>query len=275
MTIEGFKAWLVARGRTPETAQGYAGDVTAAQLHPGGPLGRLRMKSLAPKTLRRVMASLRAWCKYTHDTVLLEQLSDIRLPPPNRKIPKMPLTKEQWKALVLEINAAAYISHAERAVLGVMIVRGLRIGDLLRLERKQVLEAVRTGELVYKGKGSKLIQVGTKTFIHYLQLLAKEDDWNTVSDLISASGKPKSSAQQISRALKSVGEKAGISRKDLYPHRLRRSYAVMFLEAAGGDLEKLRAHLSWADLSTAAMYSDHNKKDLLEKLSEDMLKGLK
>lgn len=274
MTFESFKQWLIARGRTPETASGYASDVMAAQLHPGGPLGRLRMRTLAPKTLRRTMASLRAYCKFTKDAVLLEQISDIRLPPPARKLVKVPLTKEQWLAVVKEINAADYLSHPERAALGIMSVRGLRVGDVLRLERAKVVEAVRTGELSYKGKGSKWIICGTKAFSAYLELFAREDDWEYVCDLISVSArgnKMKSAGQQLSRALKTVGEHIGISRDDMYPHRLRRTYATEFLAAVGGDLEKLRQAMKWSDIQTAAGYADHSRTKELENIGDNLL----
>lgn len=280
MTIDNFKKWLVARGRTEETAQGYASDVLAAQTHPQGPLGRLRMRTLAPKTLRRTMASLRAWCKFTKDATLLEQISDIRLPPPARKIIKEPLNREQWLAVVKEINQAEYLSHPERAALGIMATRGLRVGDVLRLERAKVQEAVRTGELAYKGKGSKWIQVGVQSFKAYLELLAREEDWEYVRDLISISKKgsrQKSAGQQLSRALKQVGERVGISAADMYPHKLRRTFATAFLEAVGGDLEKLRQMMSWNDISTAAGYADHGRKNELEAIGDNLLliKGAK
>lgn len=274
MDIEGFKKWLIDRGRTQETADGYGSDVMAALLHPQGPLGRLRQRSLAPKTLRRTMASLRSWCKYSKDGTLLEQIGDMRLPPPERKVIKNPLTKDQWLALVKEINSADYVSHPERAVLGIMAVRGLRIGDVLRLERPKVLEAIRTGELSYKGKGSKWIIVGVRAFKAYLELMAREDDWEYARDLISISkngNRQKSAGQQISRALKQVGEHIGIAREDLYPHKLRRTYATEFLNAVGGDLVKLKEQMSWSDVSTASGYADHSKKKELEDIGDTLL----
>lgn len=273
-TIQEFKKWLVARGRTEETAAGYAGDVMACQLHPQGVLGRLRMRTLAPKTLRRTTAALRAWCKFTKDGVLLEQISDIRLPPPERKVQKNPLSKEQWLAVVKEINSADYLSHPERAALGIMAVRGMRVGDVLRMQRDKIAEAMRLHELSYKGKGEKWIQVGTKSFHIYLELFHREDDWEFVRDLISISRKgnrQKSAGQQLSRALKQVGERAGIPAKDMYPHRLRRTYATEFLNATGGDLVKLKEQMRWSDISTAAGYADHSRKKELEDIGDSLL----
>src|SRR5688572_26872395 len=104
--LEEFRNWMLKRNRDPETVDGYAADIRLCYLD-NDPLDTLRRKNLAPKTLRRKVAALRAWCKFNKDAELLEKIQDIQLPPPQRKIPKAPLTIEQWSALVEELDTDA------------------------------------------------------------------------------------------------------------------------------------------------------------------------
>lgn len=271
-TVPGFKTWLVSRGRDPDTATGYGSDVLLCLVHPRGLLGRLRERNLAPKTLRRTLASLRAWAKYSNDAALSKQLGDIKLPPPNRKVVKIPLTKDQWQNLILEIDRADYLSPAERAAIGIMACGGLRIGDVLRMTKSEVLNGIASGVLIYEAKGRKRLEVGTKSIKIYLDILAKYENWEKVHDLVTTRAKrlQSSGTQQLSRCLKEVGEKIGIPSNEMYPHRLRRTYATYFLEAVGGNLEKLRAKMSWSSLATAASYADHHAREELDSIADGM-----
>lgn len=279
--IQNFKNWLIERNRDEETAEGYASDVRLCFNHPQAPLGRFRDPELAPKTLRRSMAAMRSWCKFNKNTELLEKLMDLKLPPPARKVAKVPLTRAEWEELMEEIDneARAYLSPAERAVIGIMAVRGLRVGDVLRMTRVDLLNGKRTGVLSYEAKQGKRLEVSIKPLEDYVDWLLKDEGWVRVRDLIStrASEKTKQSSatQQISRALKTLGDKLGIPEKELYPHRLRRTYAVHFLNAAGGDLSKLQGHMSWSNIGTAAQYVDHSRREELDAIASAMIKRKK
>jgi integrase len=67
-----------------------------------------------------------------------------------------------------------------------------------------------------------------------------------------------------------LAEAAGIPPSELTPHRLRRTYAVHFLDGVGGDLEKLRQHMGWASIATAAQYVDHSRREELDAVAEQV-----
>lgn len=276
-TVPGFKEWLVSRNRDPDTAEGYGSDVMLALNHPKGILGRLRERNLAPKTLRRTLASLRAWAKYSKNEDLTKNLSDIRLPPPNRKVAKLPLSKEEWELVIAEIDRADYLSSAERAALGIMAMRGLRVGDVLRMTYEEIARGVASGVLTYEAKGRKRIEVGIKSIRGYLELLLGYQNWERVHDLISTRAKQRqsSASQQISRAIKEVGKKVGIPPQEMYPHRLRRTYATYYLGATNGNLEQLRSHMSWSSITTAAGYADYHERETLESIADSLHPGKK
>jgi len=276
--LPAFKNWLIERGRNIDTADGYASDIRLAYNDVQPPLGRLRNHDLAPKTLRRTMAALRAWCKYAKDGTLLEKLIDIRLPPPSRKIAKIPLTRDLWDELVEELDSAgSYLSPAERAVIGIMAVRGIRVGDVLRMRYEDLKRAKSIGVLSYEGKQNKRLECNLKPIEEYIDLLLKEKNWGRVRDLVSPrarteNSKQSSAAQQVSRCLKILGEKIGIDPKELHPHKLRRTYATHYLAAAGGDLNKLQIHMGWSNIGTAAGYTDYHRMEELDAIADSMRK---
>lgn len=273
--IQDFKDWLTMRGRDPETAEGYALDIKLSYVT-DDPLIRLRNPELAPKTKRRTMAALRAWCKFNKDNELLEKLMDFRLPPPERKITKVPLSREEWEELIDEVDKASYIAPNVRAALGIMAVRGTRVGDVLRMTREELVRGKASGYLIYEGKRKKRYEISIKPILEYVDVLLKSEGWKHVRDLISLRSKGKdstkqsSAAQQVSRALKLVGEKIGIPPEQLHPHRLRRTYAVEFLKATGGDIVKLQSHMQWATINVAAGYVDHDRRSELDAISDGM-----
>lgn len=278
-TLPNFAKWMELRGRDPGTVDCYVSDLQICMSHPKGMLGRLRERGLAPKTIRRTAASIRAWIKYSGDTDLLAQLEDILLPKADRVTVKTPLEPYQWKALVDVIDTSYDVPAAERAVLGMMALRGFRIGDVLRMTWGDISTAQRTGRLGFQAKKKKRMDFNCANFSKYIDMLLADDrQWNTVADLIATrTGKIKTASARmaVARTLKSLGEKVGIPAKDMYPHRLRRTYAVMYLDAVGGDLQKLKMHLDWADIATAASYADHDRGQELDNVAANMLETLK
>ncbi len=69
-----------------------------------------------------------------------------------------------------------------------MTLRGLRCGDVLRLGRKELLEARRTGSLRLVAKGERLVHVNAEPIRESIEnLIAKPwKDAETVGDLITS-----------------------------------------------------------------------------------------
>jgi integrase len=261
--IDGFGEWLLDHGLVPGTVKVYTGDVAIA-LSKGGLLARLRSDDLAPKTKRHILAAARHWCEYTGDVALTKALKRLRLPPPRRKTAKVPLPRQSLFDLVDEIYRADYLSRPMRGVLGMLATRGLRCGDVLRLRRDDLLRAKESGTLSYEAKGRKRIEYRLlKTWRKSLVLLADHPgDWEQVDELVapraSPAGRRAAAARAVERTLVRVGVHVGVL--NLYPHRLRRTYAVEYLKALVGDPEalmKLTQHMGWASMATAMEYVDH------------------
>lgn len=262
--LESFRSYLGEFGLSSGTIEGYARDLKIA-FDAGGFIERLRDDSLAPKTRRRILAAGRHWASFDDDENLTKQLKKLRLPPPRRKKPKVPIERIGLFDVIDEIEKADYLDVPMRSVLLLMTKRGLRCGDALRIQKSEVVGALSTGTLSFLAKGKRQLEYRVlKTFKKALVDLAKQDGkWQLVDQLIAPHTKDpevrrKTAAKAVQRALTKVGVRAGVL--GLYPHRLRRTYAVQYLQQMKGDPEalmKLTQHMCWVSMQTAMEYVDH------------------
>jgi integrase len=238
------------------------------------PVEKLLDRSHSPKYLHTIRASLRAWADFTDDTELVADLSKkaLRLPPALRQKEKPPLSKQQWLDLREEIEVSSDLHEPVRGELGMLANRGFRCGDVLRLKRKEVHDALTAGVLNYVGKGRKQLTFTVASHWRpYLEIFADYDDWDRVEDLVAPSAHPRtrndSAGKAIARALKVCGRSIGI--EDLNPHLLRHTYATQFFRICR-DPEKLRAHMQWASIETAMGYVREDNREELDALAESM-----
>lgn len=275
--LDGFRSWLGEYGLSEGTKDVYVRDVTKALSV--GFLDRLQDDELAPKTLRHILAGCRRYAEYTEDDRMLKALKKIKLPAPRRKTAKVPLARTDLFALIDELAKADYIVPVVRAVIGMMACRGLRCGDVLRLRRTELEAAKEAGTLSFEAKGRRRLEFKLlKTYRRYLLALAEMTEpkgWQRVEDVVSPHGAAKTrrsaAARAVERGLVKLGCRIGIY--GLYPHRLRRTYAVEYLRAMKGDPEalmKLTQHMQWATMATAMEYVDHARGDELDRVAEQI-----
>lgn len=272
--IDEFHKWLINRGRDPTTADVYVTHVTLAMEDADPIRGRLLNKSLSPNTRHLALAALRSWAKYTNDMALRETLDDIRLPPARRVTVKKPLSRVELKRFIEAFDDQE--DAPLKAVVGLMLKRGLRVGDVLRIRREEITNALRTNVLSFVAKGNKTLEFGvTRAFKDCLVILADQPKYGRVKDLLSNSQgteaqKLGAAKMNVRRYLKEIASDAGIDPTEVYPHRLRRTVATYFLEKVGGDLTKLKAWLQWESIATAASYADYHTREELDEAGEKL-----
>jgi len=272
--LSSFRAWLAEHGLSESTLEVYLRDVRKGL--EVGLVARLRSDDLAPKTKRHMLAAARHWAKFTKDTDLAEALDKLNLPPARRQTAKVPLSKEDLFVLLDEIDRADYLSKPMRAAIGMMACRGFRCGDVLRMRRDELIAARESGVLNYIAKGKRNLEFKVlKTYRKHLVALASAPgEWTRVEELLAnggASGRRNAAARAVERSLVRLGTKCGI--QNLFPHRLRRTYAVEYLRSMKGDPEalmKLTQHMQWAGMATAMEYVDHARGDELDAAAEKM-----
>ncbi len=271
--LDDYQLWLKKFGRSGDTAEQYAKHVRRAYAA-GGPFVQLTESDLAPKTLQLTKAALKAWAEFIKDMGLFSELGRVRLPPALRQTEDVPLTREEWNSLRVEVDDASYLKEPVRAELGMLVCRGFRCGDVLRLKRKEVTTALRKGVLNYRGKGSKRLNFTVAdSWRGYLEILADHKEWDRVEDLICPSSKPKcrtkSAGQLIARALDKCGARVGLDLDNLHPHLLRHTYATFYYDKCK-DPAKLQHHFQWSDIQTAMGYVAAASAEELDAIAESL-----
>ena len=241
------------------------------------PLAPLRGRKLSPNTKHQIKAALSAWAKYTDDGELRKRLEDFQLPPARRVAVREPLTKDQFKSFLAAMESDE-VSPPIRACLRLMALRGFRVGDLLRMTRKEAQRAVQTGTVTFVAKKGTTMQYALGTaFKSCFESLLARDGWTTVAESVAPRSKKDvqaSARRAVANAFKHVGQVAGLDPSVLHPHKLRRTYATFYLEAVGNNLEKLRAHMGWANVATAAKYVDHTQQKELDAVADTLIRDL-
>jgi site-specific recombinase XerD len=162
-------------------------------------------------------------------------------------------------------------SRRDRAILELLFSSGLRVSELVNLNRDQI--NLKTGEFSVRGKGSKVrvvfvsdrakaalerylkertdvdpalfVRVG----VRYLEKKNKTDDLRITP-------------RTVQRIVKYYAIKAGIV-KDVHPHTLRHSFATDLIQN-GADIRSVQEMLGHASVTTTQIYTHVTNKQLKE-----------
>lgn len=242
-----FVAWLKKeRQLVPDRAG--SDDVRAyiAQRHRAG---------LAPKSLQRHLATLRAWYRYlSRDGRCADNPAiGIRAPRAPRTLPST-LDIDQL-ARLLALPGDAPLDHRDRAIMELFYSSGLRLAELASMDLADYRPGQRLLQIVGKGNKTRIVPVGTKA-------VAALDAWLAArpalagpdADALFVSRRGgRLSARAIQDRLRRRAIEQGMP-QHVHPHMLRHSFASHLLESSG-DLRAVQELLGHADISTTQVYT--------------------
>ena len=224
-------------------------------------LWEIKSKGLKPRSIYRIMESLRQFYKF----LILEDLTENN-PTSYLAAPKIPedlpgmLSFGEVELLLNSVNSSDEMNIRNRAMLELLYATGLRVSELINL--KFINVNIDEAFLKVLGKGSKerLIPFGekAKSFLNIYLKKRKPSSGNEEHIFISRLGK-KLSRVEFWRQLKNIARKAGIN-KNITPHTLRHSFASHLL-AGGADIRFVQEMLGHSSISTTQIYThlDNNK----------------
>jgi len=174
------------------------------------------------------------------------------------------LTLEEVDALlnIPDLNKDGGIR--DKAMLEVMYSTGLRVSELLSLQKKNI--DVINGIIQVKGKGGKERKVPISEFaIEYLkkyveEVRTKNKNKNSPYLFLNKSGDPISRIYFF-KQIKKYALKAGID-KSISPHTLRHCFATHMLEN-GAELRAVQEMLGHTNLATTQIYTHISTKRIL------------
>ena len=181
--------------------------------------------------------------------------------------------------LIEQINTSDEQGLRDRAIIELLFSSGLRVSELVNLNRDHI--NLKRREFMVRGKGQKdrpvFVSTGAAEHVgNYLE--ARQDSliplflsYSRNHGQASTSGDYRRlSARSIQRMISQYARLAGIT-KHVSPHTMRHSFATDLL-MNGADLRSVQAMLGHSNISTTQLYThvtDQHLKDVFEQFHSD------
>ena len=262
------------KGRSPNTIDAYRRDLRryleslvqqqvetpegARQEHVAHLLRSLHDAGLSPSTVARNLTSIKRF----HQFLLIEgglrhdPTENLEAPRLERKLPDF-LSVDEIDRLLRTPDISDLLGLRDRAILELLYASGLRVSELIALERPALLFDRSLVRIFGRKPRERLVPVGRQAIFHvqnYLRdvrpQLAGSGSGEAV--FLNARGGPLS-RMSIWKIIRTAADRAGLE-KEVSPHTLRHSFAAHLLEG-GANLRAVQELLGHADISTTQIYA--------------------
>lgn len=233
-----------------------------------GWLQSLRQRGLVVQSVSRRLYELRAFYAWLQREGLIpaNPLALISGPKTPLRRPRFLSVKEAF-ALLDAPDTSKPIGLRDRAILELLYAGGVRIGELVRLDRASIDLQAKTALVLGKGGQERIVYFGSycvDALRAYLDRARPE---------LVIEGKPAQAlflnhlgtrlqAQTIEENIQRYAQQAGIQQR-VTPHLLRHSFATHMLQG-GADLRTIQDLLGHERLSTTEKYAHVSRKMLME-----------
>lgn len=234
-------------------------------------------KQYKPKTVKRKIASLKAFFHYMEYKDLLEENPFNKLDMRFREAKLLPKTIpfhsiQQFLFVLYEQKKQANSEYQLRcsirdiAVIELLFATGMRISELCSLKSSDI--DLKSNTILIYGKGAKerILQIGNPEVISALTLYQEtfKEDIDRCGYFFVNKLKRKLSDQSVRFMINRYTELAGIE-QHITPHMFRHSFATLLLEQ-DVDIRYIQKMLGHSSISTTEIYthvSNNKQKDIL------------
>jgi tyrosine recombinase XerC len=254
-----LEAFLGARGRA----------VLAADLQDLRAFLATLKKTASPRSAARKLAAVRGLYRFLRRRGWIESSPAERLRSPvlERRLPRV-LDRDEVLALLEATGAGGDLELRDRALLEVLYASGLRVSELVGLDRVDLDLGVRVLRVLGKGGKERLVPVGRPAcqalaawFPARERLLARARRPAPEAVFLNQAG-GRLSDRSVRRILDRWIVRAGVLH-NVSPHALRHSFATHLLQA-GADLRAIQELLGHASLSTTQTYTHLDLEHLIQ-----------
>lgn len=252
-TLDRFQQFIGADTRldliTPDRVRQFLQFWRDATVQPAGlaprPPRKLSKKSL--KNMHTALSSFFSWA--LQENFIEEHPIKGHLDPPRANRPGIdPLTEQQ----VADLLAACNGSLRNAALVNFMIDTGCRASEVCGLSMRDLDLRARSATVTGKGDRIRIIPFGARAGRALFRYLAERDDQSDPDQgvFLGRGGVPLT-RRGLLGVIQRAGKRAGIQR--CYPHRLRHTFAIMYLRNAG-DIYTLQDILGHSSLDMVKTY---------------------
>jgi integrase/recombinase XerD len=221
------------------------------------------VKSASASSVQREYAAIAAFCRYTAQE---KALADIRLPQAQRTLDIAPksLEKNERNRLLRDVERDGNLRNT--ALIYTLIYTGIRVGELVALNIRDITLGDRTESsvmIIRSGKGDKerrvLIPVEARRYLR--EYLAQRTDRNEALFVAEKGAPERLSVRAVQKLL---------AKYEVHPHLLRHTLAKTLVDA-GTDLPTVAQVLGHNDINVTRRYTKPTLKDVAKALDKAFL----
>lgn len=233
-----------------------------------GYLAHLNQKQATKRTILRRLSALRSFFKYLLKEGAISQnpLEEIDAPKLEKTIPA-PLTREEIDRLFQQPDTQTYLGFRDRAIIELFYSSGLRISELVGLNRADFDAENLTLRVKGKGKKERVIPI-TKNAAAWINSYLHHPERGLDSDMHQAEKNHEAiflnkwgerlTVRSVDRNFKLYLKQSGLAAKAT-PHTIRHTIATHWLEN-GMDLKTIQTLLGHSSLATTTIYTQVSAK---------------
>ena len=221
-------------------------------------MNKERRRGLNPRSLQRLLSSIRSFFNYLADEGLISinPAHGISSPKAAKLLPKAMDTDLVQR--LLDFKPKGNIEIRDKAMAEVLYSSGLRLAELCNLDLTSISIKERSCRVVGKGNKTRDLPIGRKAIqairdwlVHRSEFI-KEPDINTEKALFLNNKGKRISPRSVQLRLAKLSKMRGLP--SVNPHMLRHSFASHVLESSG-DLRAVQEMLGHSDIGTTQIYT--------------------
>lgn len=202
--------------------------------------------------IRRIMSSFFSWLE-DEDYIVKSPVRRIR------RVKTAQVTKEVLSDEELEVLRDACESKRDLAIVDLLASTGMRVGELVRLNRKDVNLHERECLVMGKGNKQRPVYFDARAKLHLTEYLASRVDKSPALFVALDSSTRRITVGSIELRLRDLGRSAGINR--VHPHKFRRTLATHAIDK-GMPIEQVQKLLGHAKIDTTMHYAMVNQNNV-------------
>ena len=203
--------------------------------------------------IRRILSSLFAWLE-AEDYILKNPVKRIH------KVKTCKTVKETYSDEALELMRDNSECVRDLAIIDILASTGMRVGELVRLDRSEIDFINRECVVLGKGNKQRKVYFDARTKIHLQNYLDSRNDDNPA--LFVSMQKPYNRLQisGVEIRLRELGQKLNLSK--VHPHKFRRTLATMAIDK-GMPIEQVQQLLGHQSVDTTLQYAMVNQNNVM------------